>query len=109
MSDQTVLKSDIIIITCHRPFHGAQTENEKSAKAKRLFFPATVTQLSGSGLRVEAPLKPPDSVDFAALLREPLTVSQAATDDTAISKSPSADAAPQPSPPSLPTPPFGLT
>lgn len=61
-------------------------------------FHATVTQLSGSALHVEAPLKTPDSVCFAMLLRCPLAVSQAATNDMDISKSPSVDVAPLPSP-----------
>lgn len=57
-----------------------------------------MTQLSGSALHVEAPLKQPDSVDFAVVLWYPLAVSQAATKDVEISKSPSVDAIPLPSP-----------
>lgn len=58
----------------------------------------TVTQLSGSALHVEAPLKQPDSVYFTVLLWYPLAVSRAATKDMDISKSPSVDAATLPSP-----------
>lgn len=70
----------------------------KWATRKSSCLHTTVTQLSGSALHVEALLKQPDSVYFTVLLWYPLAVSRAATKDMEISKSPSVDAAPLPSP-----------